>query len=101
MTIEGKIKESELAVLRKGVVIDGERLPSAGVKFKSFDNGFTKLSVIIDEGQNHQVRRMFEAIGKPIKLLKRVRIGGVRLGGLARGAYKDLTEDELNALVKN
>ena len=101
VTIEGEIKESELAVLRKGVVIDGERLPSAGVKFKSFDNGFTKLSVIIDEGQNHQVRRMFEAIGKPIKLLKRVRIGGVRLGGLARGAYKDLTEDELNALVKN
>ena len=42
---------------------------------------------------------MFEAIGKSIRLLKRVRIGQVRLGGLKRGDYRDLTEDELNSLV--
>ncbi len=101
VTAEGEIKESELAVMRKGVVIDGERLPSARVEKLSFENGFTKLSVVIDEGQNRQVRRMFEAIGHQIKLLKRVRIGAVRLGGLSRGQYKDLTEEELNSLVKD
>lgn len=101
VTVEGEIKESELAVMRKGVVIDGERMPSARVEWLSFENGFTKLSVVIDEGQNRQVRRMFEAIGKSIKLLKRVRIGGVKLGGLGRGEYRDLTEQELNLLVKN
>lgn len=100
VTAEGEIKESELAVMRKGVVIDGERLPSAKVEKLSFENGFTKLSVVIDEGQNRQVRRMFEAIGHQIKLLKRVRIGAVRLGGLSRGQYKDLTEEELNSLVR-
>ena len=42
---------------------------------------------------------MFEAIGKTIVLLKRVRIGQVRLGGLSRGEYRDLREDELNALI--
>ena len=99
VTIEGDIKESELAVMRKGVVIDGERLPSARVNFLSSENGFTKLSVVIDEGQNRQIRRMFEAIGKSIRLLKRVRIGSVTLGRLRRGDYKDLTEDELNSLV--
>lgn len=99
VTIEGQIKESELAVLRKGVVIDGERMPSAKVEFLSADDKFTKLSVVIDEGQNRQIRRMFEAIGKSIRLLKRVRIGQVRLGGLKRGDYRDLTEDELNSLV--
>lgn len=99
VTVEGEIKESELAVMRKGVVVDGERMPSAKVEWLSFENGFTKLSVAIDEGQNRQVRRMFEAIGKSIKLLKRVRIGGVKLGGLSRGEYKDLTEKELNLLV--
>ena len=99
VTIEGEIKESELAVMRKGVVVDGQRMPSASVNFISYENGFTKLSVIIDEGQNRQIRRMFEAIGKTIKLLKRVRIGQVRLGGLKRGDYKDLTEEELNSLV--
>lgn len=99
VTVEGQIKESELAVLRKGVVIDGERMPSAKVEFLSADDKFTKLSVVIDEGQNRQIRRMFEAIGKSIRLLKRVRIGRVRLGGLKRGDYRDLTEDELNSLV--
>lgn len=99
VTVEGEIKESEMAVMRKGVVVDGQRMPSSIVNFISYENGYTKLSVIIDEGQNRQIRRMFEAIGKTIKLLKRVRIGQVRLGGLRRGDYKDLTEVELNSLV--
>ena len=99
VTIEGEIKESELAVLRRGVVIEGTRMPSARVEFLSFDGKFAKLSVVIDEGQNRQIRRMFEAIGKSIRLLKRVRIGQVKLGGLKRGDYKDLTEEELNNLV--
>ena len=100
VTIEGEVKESELAVLRKGVVIDGERMPSAKVEWLSYDKGYTKISVVINEGQNRQIRRMIEAIGREIKLLKRVRIGGVKLGGLQRGEYRDLTEDELNLLVR-
>lgn len=100
VTVEGEVKESELAVMRKGVVVDGERMPSARVERLSFDGKNTKLSVVIDEGQNRQIRRMFEAIGRDIKLLKRVRIGEVKLGGLSRGEYKDLTEAELNSLVR-
>ena len=99
VNIVGDIKESELAVLRKGVVIEGNRLPCAKVERISFENNVTKLSVIINEGLNRQIRRMFEAIGKEIKLLKRVRIGEVKLGGLKRGDYRDLTEKELNSLV--
>lgn len=100
VNVVGEIKESELAVLRKGVVIDGQRLPSARVESLGFENGVTRLSIVIDEGQNRQIRRMFEAIGREIKLLKRVRIGGVSLGGLKRGEWRDLTENELNALVR-
>ena len=66
----------------------------------SFDGKVTKVSVIIDEGQNRQVRRMFEAIGREIKLLKRVRIGGVKLGGLKRGEFKDLRAEELSSLME-
>ena len=95
-TIEGDIKESELAVLRKGVVVDGVRMPTAKVKYMGYDGTFAKVSVVIDEGQNHQVRRMFDAIGKTIKLLKRVRIGQVHLGGLYRGKTKPMTQDEID-----
>ena len=98
VNVEGKIFESELAVMRNGVVVDGERMPSAKVKMLSFENKVSKLSIIIDEGQNRQIRRMFEGIGRDIILLKRVRIGKVTLGGLGRGLYKPLTEQEVIAL---
>jgi len=100
VTVEGEIKESELAVLRKGVVVDGQRMPTAKVKGIGFDGKFSKISVIIDEGQNHQVRRMFEAIGRDIKLLKRVRIGNVCLGGLYRGKTKPMTQEEIDFFKK-
>ena len=96
VTVEGEMKESEFAVLRKGAVVEGKRMPSAKVRFLEFDGNFTKLAVVIDEGQNHQVRRMFEAIGRDIKLLKRVRIGNVKLGGLYRGKTKPMTQDEID-----
>ena len=95
VTIEGEILESELAVLRAGVVENGKRMPKAKVKLISYENKVSRLSVIINEGQNRQIRRMFEAIGKTIILLKRVAIGGLRLGGLERGKFKRLTEKEM------
>ncbi len=97
VTVEGEMKESELAVLRNGVVENGVRMPKAKVKFLSFDGRNTKLSVCIDEGQNHQVRRMFDCIGRTIVLLKRVRIGNVRLGGLSRGKTKPMSQEEIES----
>ena len=94
-TIEGKILESELAVLRAGVVENGKRMPKARVQRIETDGKTTKVSVIINEGQNRQVRRMFEAIGKTIVLLKRVRVGEITLGGLKRGGYKELNAIEM------
>ena len=70
-------------------------MPSSKVKLLEYKNNVSRLSVIIDEGQNRQIRRMFEAIGKTIILLKRVAIGGLKLGGLERGKLKKLTEKEL------
>ena len=92
--------ESELAVLRAGVVENGNRMPAAKVVLLSFKDGISRLSVKINEGQNHQVRRMFSAIGKTITLLKRVSIGDVKLGGLSRGEYKPLTNSEYLSLMR-
>ena len=98
--VKGDMLESELAVLRKGVVENGVRMPKAGIKKLGFDGECSRLSVIIHEGQNHQVRRMFAAIGKDVKFLKRQRIGSVTLVGLKRGEYRPLRADEISALVE-
>ncbi len=100
VSIEGEITEGELAVLRAGVVENGKRMPSAKVNFIKYENKITRLSVIIDEGQNRQIRRMFEAIGKNVVLLKRIAIGGLKLGGLERGKYRELTDKELYSIFE-
>ncbi len=97
--IEGNLLESELAVLRAGVVENGVRMPKARVELIDTVNGDARISVIIHEGQNRQVRRMFEAIGKTIKMLKRVRIGQIKLSGLKRGEFKKLNDYELYSLL--
>lgn len=100
VTVEGDVSEGELAVLRAGVVENGTRMPKAKVEKVGFANNICRLKVTIDEGQNRQIRRMFEAIGKTIVLLKRVSIGGLKLGGLQRGAYRELTEKELLSIFE-
>ena len=99
VSIEGKILDSELAVLRNGVVENGKRMPKAKVEAIKFDGKITKISVIINEGQNHQVRRMFSAIGKTIVLLKRVRVGEFVLGGLQRGNFKEFSKSEMEIVA--
>ena len=100
VTIKGKILESEMAVLRAGVVEkDGKKLPKSKVKLLNFENNISRLSIVIDQGKNRQIRRMFDAIGRTIILLKRIRIGNIRLGGVQRGKFKELTDRELSYFI--
>ena len=98
--IEGQIKESELAVLRNGVVIDGEKFGKSKIKVLAYDSSKneTRLEVKIYEGKNKEVRRMFGAIGKTIVLLKRVSVGEIKLGNLKRGEFRKLNKDEISYL---
>ena len=54
-----------------------------------------KGNITITEGKNRQVRRMFEAIGRNVQLLRRVSIGQLKLTGLDRGEVRSLTEQEI------
>lgn len=95
VVVEGEVVESELAVLRKGVVVNGVRAGSAKVKLLSYEQGKSRLEVQIKEGKNREVRHMMEAIGKQVTFLKRVRIGDIVLGGLPRGTCKELNAQEM------
>lgn len=98
--IEGEISESDLAVLRKGVVVDGVRYNRCKAKVTGIENNLTRLEVIIFEGKNREIRRMFEAVDKNVVFLKRVAIGDLRLGGVSRGGYRELNEREISYLLK-
>lgn len=93
--VEGDVKESQLAVLRAGVVIDGVRLSKCKVKLIEKEDKLTKLEVVISEGKNRQVRKMFEAVNLHVAFLKRTQIGDLKLGGLTRGKCRPLTSSEI------
>lgn len=96
--VSGILKENERATMEKGVLIDGVKTAPAKVKIVEQDQHHTRCEVTIHEGRNHQVKKMFEAVGKEVEFLKRVAIGDLRLGGLKRGEYRFLNEVEIDYL---
>jgi 23S rRNA pseudouridine2605 synthase len=61
----------------------------------------TRLRVVLRQGINRQIRRMFEAVGFKVKSLVRVRIGNLRLGDLPRGHWRALKQQEIKSLVES
>ena len=96
--VEGRVSDEVLAKLRQGVEIDGVKTQKANVKPVESDKNHTKLHVTITEGKNRQVRKMFEAVGKEVVYLKRIKIGDLTLRGMDRGTCRKLSEEEVEYL---
>src|SRR6266850_3042550 len=80
--------------LHKGVMLDGQRARIESVhSIKP-----TRLRVLLRQGINRQIRRMFYEVGYEVKKLVRIRIGRLRLGDLPRGHWRPLSKSELKAL---
>lgn len=97
---DGKISESAIAQLRKGVVLDdGFKTSESAVKILKTDEDGTRLEITIHEGHNRQIKRMLGAVGKQVIFLKRVSVGNLKLGGLKRGAFRHLKKSEADYLI--
>lgn len=98
--IEGVLEDKEIKQLSLGVDIGGYKTQPCSVLLKSKDEKSCVVEITISEGKNRQVKKMIEAVGKNVAFLKRVAIGEIKLGGLARGEYKALTAKEMQYLNK-
>ena len=93
--VAGDVTEKKLKILRHGLMLDGRQLRPAYVsRMESF-----RLKFILREGRNRQIRRMCEMVDLEVIDLIRVRIGPVRLDGVAEGQWRMITADERKALV--
>ena len=86
--------------LAKGVMVDGKKTGKARVKIKKIDKKkkSSLIELTIYEGRNHQVKKMFEAIGYKVSKLKRERFAGLTLDGLTSGQYRHLSIKEVKKL---
>lgn len=87
-----------LEKLKLPIELDGYTIRPPKVTLLQAENGRAKLQVTIHEGRNRQVRRMCQAAGMQVTRLRRISEGDLRLGGLAVGKWRELTERELEML---
>ena len=94
-TVEGTPNARELSILREGLDIRDLKTSPANVKIlKSFKQD-SIIEIEIFEGQNHQIKRMFDYIGHKVKKLKRISMGEIELLNLDVGNYRYLSEKEI------
>jgi len=96
--IDGSPAPSALAALRQGVELDDGLTAPAEVRVVRRGTRLTRLELTLHEGRKHQVKRMCEAVGNPVRRLHRTRYAGLDLRGLEPGEWRELTSDEVSAL---
>ena len=95
--LEGIIKGEQINKLKDGVELDGEIVKPSRVKLKKVDpkSNSCMVQITIHEGKNHQVKRMFEAVGFPVAKLKREKEAFFDLKDLQSGEFRKLTPKEV------
>ncbi len=93
--IEGDVTEKKLALLRRGLMLDGRILKYARVSRMEQN----RLRFILTEGRNRQIRRMCEMVDLEVTDLLRIRVGPIHLNNLPEGKWRMITPDEREALI--
>ena len=98
----GKVTEEDVRSFEKGVNIGSQEQPEITMPGKLeiiTSDDISKIRLTIQEGKFHQVKRMFQAVGKEVIYLKRLRMGTLILDeNLGIGEYRPLTKEELEKL---
>lgn len=97
--VTGTADEKTLATLRRGVRLDEGMAHLRALRLVSRTGGGARLRLVLETGWKRQIRRMCLGVDLQVVRLRRVRIGGLRLGTLAPGAWRELTPSEVRALV--
>ncbi|HEU5440360.1 MAG TPA: pseudouridine synthase [Ktedonobacterales bacterium] len=98
--VDGHPPREALERLAQGVALEGETRPTAPARVRTLRQAGpdTWLALVIHEGRKRQVRRMLEAVGHPVRRLRRVRVGPLALGELPAGQARLLSDDEVRRL---
>jgi 23S rRNA pseudouridine2605 synthase len=101
--VEGRVRPATRRRLLDGVDLDDGPVTCDAVTVRDTVHvqgaPRTLVEVVLHEGRNRVVRRMFEAVGHPVRRLTRTALGDVRVGTLRTGQLRELTADELGPLL--
>ncbi|MGJ7912883.1 pseudouridine synthase [Neobacillus sp. LXY-1] len=100
--IDGEVTEDDVTAFARGVVLDDGYETKPG-ELKILKSGIrSDIELTITEGKFHQVKRMFQAVGKRVVYLQRISMGPLQLDEtLELGEYRELTDEEMELLLEN
>jgi 23S rRNA pseudouridine2605 synthase len=96
--VAGSLDEEGLKKLRQGMHLAEGFARAKNVRIKGRKKNGTILEMILDEGRNREIRRLFARVGHRVQRLTRIAVGPVRLGEMPSGAVRPLTKQEVSAL---
>jgi len=99
VTLSGTPSRSRLQRWRQGVELDGSRTLPASVTLLHRQGDHSVLEVILREGRNRQIRRIASLLGYAVLDLQRVAIGGLALGSIEEGCWRELSRQEWRRLI--
>jgi pseudouridine synthase len=93
--VEGVPDAGDLRRLAEGVMLEDGLTAPARVRVLARWTGGARVELVLHEGRKHQVKRMCEAVGHPVRQLRRSRYASLELGRLAPGEWRELTREEI------
>jgi 23S rRNA pseudouridine2605 synthase len=96
--VAGTLTDATAAKLRKGITLDDGPIKPDQLSVVQRTDQRSLVRVRLHSGRNRIVRRMFDAVGHPVRRLSRLAIGPIKLGDLKPGQTRELTRDELGEL---
>lgn len=96
--VESSATDDDVNRLVDGVLLDDGPARAVGARIVARSVDTAEVEIVMAEGRKREVRRMFDAIGHPVRRLERVQIGPVTDGALPPGEWRFLTDDEVAAL---
>ena len=98
VSINGKISQKDIDTMYKGIEIESGKIAYAQVDVLEVDSSSTVMEIVLHQGLNRQIRKMFEHLGFEVVTLKRVQHATITLDGLKRGEFKPIKPGQIKDL---
>lgn len=99
VTVKGKVSRATIEKWEAGIWLDGSRTAACSIRVLDSNRRASTLRIVMVEGRKRQIRRMASDLGHPVIRLVRTQIGQLGLGTLRKGAWYQLDDDEVVAML--